>query len=50
MLNQKQKLFLKFQRRNIIETSSQSDSDTNKRNDVQKLIESSNLHVKLATI
>lgn len=50
MLNQKQKLFLKFQRRNIIETTSQSDSDTNKRNDVQYLIESKNLHIKLATI
>ena len=48
LLNQKQKLMLRFQRQNLLETSSSSqDSDNNNQFDTMKLMESRNPMIKL---
>ena len=48
LMNQKQKLILRFQRKNLIETSSSSqDSDNNNKFDSFKLMESKNPIIRL---
>lgn len=50
MLNQKQQLLLRFQRRNIIESSTSSGSDNREKNDISKLIESKNSLIRLSSV